>query len=84
MRTIPGIGAVTSSAGLVQPEFVVQPDFTRAADLGVTSSAIAETLRVATAGDHDQALAKLNLGERQVPVMVRLAGSARRDIDTLR
>ena len=83
LRTIPGIGAVTSSAGLVQQDLVVRPDFARAADLGVTSSAIAETLRVATAGDHDQGLAKLNLGERQVPVVVKLAGAARRDIDTL-
>jgi multidrug efflux pump subunit AcrB len=84
LRTIPGIGAVTSTAGLVQPELVVRPDFARAADLGVTSSAIAETLRVATAGDNDHALAKLNFGERQVPVVVKLAASARRDIDTLR
>jgi multidrug efflux pump subunit AcrB len=84
LRSIPGIGAVTSTAGLVQPELVVRPDFARAADLGVTSSAIAETLRVATAGDNDQALAKLTLGERQVPVVVKLAGSARQDIDTLR
>jgi multidrug efflux pump subunit AcrB len=83
LRTIPGIGAVTLSAGLVQQDLVVRPDFARAADLGVTSSDIAETLRVATAGDHDQGLAKLNLGERQVPVVVKLAGEARRDIDTL-
>ena len=84
LRTISGIGAVTSTAGLVQPELVVRPDFARAADLGVTTSSVAETLRVATAGDNDESLAKLNLGERQVPVVVKLAGSARRDIDTLR
>jgi multidrug efflux pump subunit AcrB len=83
LRAIPGIGAVTSSASLVQQDLVVRPDFARAADLGVTSSAIAETLRVATAGDHEQGLAKLNLGERQVPVVVKLAEEARRDIDTL-
>jgi multidrug efflux pump subunit AcrB len=84
LRTIPGIGAVISTASLVQPELVVRPDFARAADLGVTSSAIAETLRVATAGDHNPQLAKLNLSERQVPVVVKLAGPARQDIDTLR
>ena len=84
LRTIPGIGTVASSSGLVQPELVVRPDFARAADLGVTSSAIAETLRVATAGDNDQDLAKLNFEERQVPVVVKLTGSARRDIDILR
>ncbi|MDR6672219.1 efflux RND transporter permease subunit [Xanthomonas sp. 1678] len=84
LRSIPGIGAVTSSASLVRPELVVRPDFARAADLGVTSAAIAETLRVATAGDYSQALAKLNLSERQVPIVVRLANSGRDDLDTLR
>lgn len=84
LRSIPGVGAVTSTAALVQPELVIRPDFARAADLGVTSSGIAETLRVATAGDNAQELAKLNLGERQVPVVVKLASAARRDIDTLK
>ncbi|MFT3850372.1 MAG: efflux RND transporter permease subunit [Propionivibrio sp.] len=84
LRTIPGIGAVTSSASLVRPELTVRPDFSRAADLGVTASAIAETLRVATIGDYEQDLAKLNLGERQVPVMVRLDDAARRDLETLK
>lgn len=84
LRTIPGIGGVTSSAGLVQPELVVRPDFARAADLGVTSAAIAETLRVATAGDYDQDLARLNLSGRQVPIVVRLPAAARQDLDTLK
>ena len=44
----------------------------RAADLGVTSAAIADTLRIATAGDYDQRLAKLNLSQRQVPIVVKL------------
>jgi multidrug efflux pump subunit AcrB len=84
LRSIPGIGAVTSSAALVQTELVARPDFARAADLGVTSFDIAETLRVATAGDNERELAKLNFGERQVPVVVKLAASARQDIDMLR
>lgn len=84
LRSIPGIGAVTSSASLVRPELVVRPDFARAAELGVTSAAIAETLRIATAGDYRQALAKLNLSERQVPVVVRLADHGRDDPETLR
>jgi multidrug efflux pump subunit AcrB len=84
LRTIPGVGAVISSASLTRPELVVRPDVARAADLGVTSAAIAETLRVATAGDYSQALAKLNLSERQIPVVVRLADSGRDDLDTLR
>ena len=84
LRTLPGIGAVTSTASLVRPELVVRPDFARAADLGVTSAAIADTLRIATTGDYDQSLAKLNLSQRQVPVVVKLADAARADLDTLR
>jgi multidrug efflux pump subunit AcrB len=84
LRTIPGIGAVRSTASLVRPELVVRPDFARAADLGVTSASIAETLRIATAGDYDQEVAKLNLSDRQVPVVVRLADTARDDVQTLK
>jgi multidrug efflux pump subunit AcrB len=84
LRAVPGIGAVTSSASLVRPELIVTPDFARAADLGVTSSAIADTLRVATAGDYEQNLPKLNLSERQVPVVVRLNDIAREDFDTFK
>ncbi|MFT3663816.1 efflux RND transporter permease subunit [Piscinibacter sp.] len=83
LRGIPGIGAVTSSASLVRPELIVRPDFARAADLGVTSQAIADTLRIATNGDYDQGLPKLNLSERQVPVVVKLADDARADLALL-
>ncbi|TBU77313.1 efflux RND transporter permease subunit [Phytopseudomonas daroniae] len=84
LRTLDGIGAVISTASLLRPELVVRPDFAQAAELGVTSAAIAETLRVATLGDYDQDLAKLNLSERQVPVVVRLTDDARTDYETLK
>jgi multidrug efflux pump subunit AcrB len=83
LRTIPGLGNITSTASLIRPEIAVRPDFARAADLGVTSSAIAETLRVATLGDYDQALPKLNLAQRQVPIVVKLEDSARQDLALL-
>ena len=83
LRTIPGIGAVTSTASLVRPELIVRPDPARAADLGVTAAAIADTLRVATAGDYDQGLARLNLTQRQVPIVVRLPAEARTDLALL-
>ena len=83
LRTIPGIGAVTSSSSLVRPELIVRPDSARAADLGVTSAAIADTLRVATAGDFDQSLPKLNLSQRQIPIVVRLPPEARTDLALL-
>jgi multidrug efflux pump subunit AcrB len=83
LRTIPGLGSVASSASLVRPEIAIRPDFARAADLGVTSSAMAETLRIATLGDYDTALPKLNLPERQVPIVVKLADAARQDLAVL-
>jgi multidrug efflux pump subunit AcrB len=83
LRTIPGIGNVVTTASLVRPELSVRPDFARAADLGVTSAAIADTLRIATAGDYDQGLAKLNLAQRQVPIVVSLPPEARQNIALL-
>jgi multidrug efflux pump subunit AcrB len=83
LRTIHGIGNVVSNSSVLRPEVVVRPDFARAADLGVTSSAIADTLRVATAGDYDQALAKLNLPDRQLPIIVKLRDEARQDLELL-
>ena len=83
LRTIPGLGSVASSASLIRPEIAVRPDFARAADLGVTSSAIGETLRIATLGDYDVALPKLNMSQRQVPIVVRLADEARQDLSVL-
>ncbi|WMJ68212.1 efflux RND transporter permease subunit [Stenotrophomonas sp. 24(2023)] len=84
LRTIPGIGAVVSSASLVRPELVVRPDMARAADLGVTAEAIADALRTATVGDYRQDLAKLNVSERQIPVVVRLQDQGRDDLQMLR
>ena len=56
------------------PSSSCAPTRPRAADLGVTSAAIADTLRIATAGDYDQSLPKLNLSQRQIPIVVRPAG----------
>jgi multidrug efflux pump subunit AcrB len=83
LRTIPGLGSITSSASLIRSEIAVRPDFARAAALGVTSAAIGETLRIATQGDYEAALSKLNLSQRQVPIVVKLADSARQDLALL-
>jgi len=83
LRTVDGLGNVVSNSSVLRPELVVRPDFARAADLGVTSSSIAETLRVATAGDYDKDLAKLNLPDRQLPIVVKLRDAARQDLGLL-
>ena len=80
LRGLHGIGNVNSSASLVRPEIIVRPDFAKAADLGVTAASIGETVRVATAGDYDTDLTKMNLPERQVPIRVKLPNSVRADL----
>jgi multidrug efflux pump subunit AcrB len=84
LRSLGGIGQVTSSASLQRPELVARPDPARAADLGVSTEDIAATLRVATQGDYDQFLPRLNLGQRQVPIVARLPDEAARDLSLLR
>jgi multidrug efflux pump subunit AcrB len=76
LRTLPGLGSITSTAALLRPEIVIVPDPARAADLGVATADIAEAARIATAGDFSQRLAKLNLPDRQVPIRVGVATSA--------
>jgi multidrug efflux pump subunit AcrB len=83
LRGLKGVGNVQSSASLVRPEIIVRPDPARAADLGVTAAAIGETVRVATAGDYDTSLSKLNLSERQVPIRVKLPDAVRADLAAL-
>jgi multidrug efflux pump subunit AcrB len=83
LRTLHGIGNVSSNASLVRPEIIVRPNFARAADLGVTAASIGETVRVATSGDYDQLLPKMNVTERQVPIRVKLPDAMRADLDAI-
>jgi multidrug efflux pump subunit AcrB len=83
LRTIPGLGSISVHRQPGAPEIAVRPDFARAADLGVTSSAIAETLRIATVGDYDTALPKLNLASARCPSSSSCDDAARKDLSVL-
>jgi multidrug efflux pump subunit AcrB len=83
LRSVPGLGDVRSSAALLRPEVLIRPDFTRAAELGVTTEALADAVRIATTGDVSFRLPKLNLPTRQVPIRIQLDEAARRDPATL-
>jgi multidrug efflux pump subunit AcrB len=84
LRTIEGLGSVTSSASLLKPEIVVRPSPERAAELGITTDALSTVTRIATSGDVATGLAKLNLASRQIPIRVRLKDAARMDIERIR
>ncbi|MBX5102753.1 efflux RND transporter permease subunit [Rhizobium lentis] len=84
LRTLQGIGAVTSTAARQAPEIQITPDFARAAALGVTSTSIAEAVRVATNGEYSADLSKLNLPQRQIPIVVRFSPETRTNLDDIK
>jgi multidrug efflux pump subunit AcrB len=83
VRKLPFVGGITSSASLERPDIVIRPDAARAAERGVTTDSIAEVVRIATSGDFEPALAKLNTDDRQVDIRVRMPDAARTDLDTI-
>ncbi len=84
LRTLPGLGNVTSSASLMKPEIIIRPLPDRAAELGVTTDTLSAVTRIATSGDVENNLAKLNLASRQIPIRVQLPDDARGDLERIR
>ena len=83
MKRLPMVANLVSSVALDRPEIRIIPRSDRAAELGVSTDAVAEAIRVATIGDVDANLAKFNAGNRLVPIRVALERNARADIDML-
>ena len=83
IRGLPSAGSVTSDRSLPRQELTVTPDRLAMADKGVTTQDIATTLRVATVGDYEQRLSKLNLDTRQIPIVIRLPDVAKQNVSQL-
>lgn len=83
MKRIPLIANVSSSAALNRPEILIVPRSERAADLGISTEALADAIRVATIGDLDINLAKYNAGDRLLPIRVQLKRDTRAAMDIL-
>ena len=84
-RDLRGVGSlsnISSTASLERPEIIVRPDLQRAAERGVTTAAIGSVVRVATSGDFDPMVARLNLDNRQVYIKVRMPDALRQDVST--
>jgi multidrug efflux pump subunit AcrB len=79
MRTVPTLQGVVSTAALDRPEVRIVPKNDQAADLGVSTDVIAETVRVATIGDVGPNLAKFDVGNRQIPIRVQIDERLRGD-----
>ncbi|MFT6089479.1 MAG: hydrophobe/amphiphile efflux-1 (HAE1) family protein [Sulfitobacter sp.] len=83
MNGLPDVENAATTASLVRPEIQITPRPQLAAEMGVTSSALASTIRIATLGETDSNVAKFNAGDRQVPILVRLKEDARNDLSRL-
>ncbi|MES2301239.1 MAG: efflux RND transporter permease subunit, partial [Pseudomonadota bacterium] len=71
------------SADLRRPEIIIKPRLDLAANLGVTTQALSQVIRIATQGEIDQNSAKFSLSDRQVPIRVKLPEASRRDLSTI-
>ena len=77
MATIPELVAPRISGDLQRPEIVIRPRLDLAADLGVTTAALSNAIRIATIGEIDQNSARFSLNDRQIPIRVALNENAR-------
>ena len=83
MKTVKELQAPRIAANLQRPELLIRPRKELAAQLGVTTAALSQTIRIATQGDIDQNSAKFSLSDRQIPIRVILPTASRRDISTI-
>ena len=77
MKRLPMLALPVSTAELDRPELRVIPNSELASNVGVSTEAIAEAVRIATIGDVGAALAKFTIGDRQIPIRVQLEETAR-------
>ena len=83
MGKVPGLVAPRIAGDLNRPEILIKPRLDLAAQLGVTTAALSNAIRIATLGDLDQNSARFSLSDRQVPIRVALEESARSRLDTI-
>ncbi|MFC4292617.1 efflux RND transporter permease subunit [Sphingorhabdus arenilitoris] len=72
------------AADLSRPEIVIRPHSNLAAQLGITTASLSQTIRIATLGEIDQNAAKFSLSDRQIPIRVMLNENSRESIETIR
>jgi multidrug efflux pump subunit AcrB len=83
MRKLPELQAPRIEGDLRRPEILIKPRFDLASDMGVTTAALSQTIRIATQGDIDQNSAKFSLSDRQIPIKVSLNEESRQSLSTI-
>ncbi|MCD6671440.1 MAG: efflux RND transporter permease subunit [Burkholderiaceae bacterium] len=83
MRALPFLSGISSTATLERPEITIRPDLAAAAELGVSTQSIGDTVRIALSGDFDAALAKLNSDARQIYIRAQIPTELRDDLQAI-
>jgi multidrug efflux pump subunit AcrB len=83
MQKLPELKAPRIEGDLRRPEITIRPRFDMASDMGVTTSALSQTIRIATQGEIDQNSAKFSLSDRQIPIRVSLNEESRQNLSTI-
>jgi multidrug efflux pump subunit AcrB len=83
MKKLPEIKAPRIEGDLRRPEITIKPRFDLAADMGVTTAALSQTIRIATQGEIEQNSAKFSLSDRQIPIRVSLNEESRQSLATI-
>ena len=83
MSRMPELVAPRISGDMPRPEITVRPRMDLAADLGVTTAALSNAIRVATLGEIDQNSARFSLSDRQIPIRVSMNENARQRLSTI-
>ncbi|PZU46068.1 MAG: RND transporter [Sphingomonas sp.] len=83
LRALGTLSNINSTASMERPEIRIRPDLRRAAERGVTTEEIGDVVRIATSGDFDTQVGRLNLDRRQIFIRTRMADEARRDLSTI-
>ena len=84
MKGVDTIVAPRISGDVNRPELIITPNKELAAELGVSTIALSQTIRIATLGEIDQNAAQFSLADRQIPIRVKLGQDDRNDLDTIR
>ncbi|ANK12277.1 efflux RND transporter permease subunit [Erythrobacter neustonensis] len=83
MKGLRSLVAPRISADLNRPEIIITPRGQIAAELGITTAALSQTIRIATLGEIEQNAARFSLSDRQIPIVVRLSEESRTDFTTI-
>lgn len=83
MKGLKQLVAPRVNGDMLRPEITIKPRMDLAADLGVTTAALSQTIRIATLGDIDQNSAKFSLVDRQIPIRVSLSETSRKNLSTI-